>query len=120
MFESTTFRWAATHWVYSMTRQRRSVRIVRWWRPQLEPSMMVAVNIAQWWTQLSGQSRDWLVAHNGEPVDRRVGTDIAAVHDGALDRLWFSIVSDDGLPIELSDRAVDWIEAWANDEDPAS
>lgn len=103
-----------------MTRQCRSVRIVRWWRPQLEPSMMVAVNIAQWWPQLSSQSRDWLVAHNGEPVDRRVGADIAAVHDGALDRLWFNIVSDDGLTIELSDRAVDWIEAWANDEDPAS
>jgi hypothetical protein len=82
---------------------------------------MAHVDIAHWWPKLSSQSREWLVEHNGEPLEGPVGADIASVHDnGTLDHRWFVRISDDGRPTQLSDSAVDWIEAVANEEDPAS
>lgn len=73
------------------------------------------MDIAQWWPKLRDETRDWLVEHNGEPLDPEVSADIAAVHDG--EPRWWADKSDDGL-YELPDESIDWIEAWANGETP--
>ncbi|QKT11627.1 hypothetical protein [Rhodococcus sp. W8901] len=75
------------------------------------------MNIAGWWTQLSGETRDWLVEHNGEPLTPSVRSEVVAVNDGDLDPSWWSGESVDGQS-ELTDEAIDWIEARANDEVP--
>jgi len=66
------------------------------------------MGIEQWWPVLEPSTRQWLVAHNGEPLPedeiRRVGgestADVVALDEGH----------------GLSDEAVDWIEALANEE----
>jgi hypothetical protein len=77
-------------------------------------SMIEGVNIEQWWPKLSSETRDWLVEHNGEPLDAAVGEDIAAATGGSPDPRWWSGKPSDGL----TDEAFDWIEARANDENP--
>ncbi|MCA1008239.1 hypothetical protein LCL87_21230 [Rhodococcus hoagii] len=73
------------------------------------------MNIADWWPKLSGEVQDWLVEHNGEPLDPRVRAEIEAVNDGVLEPGWSSGESVDGQS-ELTDEAVDWIDTWANGE----
>ena len=73
------------------------------------------MNIADWWPKLSGEAQDWLVEHNGEPLDSRVRAEIEAVNDGVLEPGWWSGESVDGQS-ELTDEAVDWIDTWANGE----
>ena len=76
------------------------------------------MNIAQWWPKLGHETQEWLVEHNGEPLDPAVNAEITALLDGDTDR-WLSRGSDSAT-WELTDEAVDWIDAWANDEDPSA
>lgn len=66
------------------------------------------------WPRLDMQTRDWLMAHNGEPLAPAVADALTLANGGSADTSWFSD-HEDGV---LTDEAVDWIEGIANAEDP--
>lgn len=74
------------------------------------------MSIEDYWPQLSSETREWLIAHNGEPVP----ADVASAINGAADLLDPSAAQRRAITpgLALSDEDVDWIEAVANDEDP--
>ncbi|HEU4756049.1 MAG TPA: hypothetical protein VFS72_05250 [Agromyces sp.] len=72
------------------------------------------MGIEQWWPELEASTRQWLIAHNGEPVPEAVVRDIRRA--GGTDAAEVSIGEDGSA--SLSDDAVDWIEAVANEEQP--
>jgi hypothetical protein len=65
------------------------------------------------WQLLEPATREWLVAHNGEPLTPTVASEITAASTATNSGSWIQD-SPDG-PV-LTDAAVDWIEAAANDE----
>ncbi|MEJ3405698.1 hypothetical protein WDJ51_13235 [Rathayibacter sp. YIM 133350] len=73
------------------------------------------MEIIEWWPKLDPATKEWLVTHNGEPVDRDVLAKIVAA-GGSLtsDGWWIGEEGPDGF--FLSDEATDWIEASANGE----
>jgi len=71
----------------------------------------------QWWESLDAGAKEWLIAHNGEPVPADISAKIvAAGGDFASGRWWVGEEGPEGW--QLSDEAVDWIEAVANEEAP--
>jgi hypothetical protein len=75
------------------------------------------MSLETWWYAVRPQTRDWLVAHNGEPLSGPVLEEIVAV-DGPLDEgAWWVAHDEEGRPA-LSDAAVDWVETVANGETP--
>ena len=76
------------------------------------------MNILEWWPLVDVETRDWLVEHNGEPLPPNVIANIMAVTGGTTDSEWWAGESSGGP--RLSDEAVDWIEAVANDEEPTA
>lgn len=75
-----------------------------------------AMTIDTWWPQLTDSTRDWLIEHNGEPLAPDVKAEILEITGGSTDPTgWAGDTSDDGES-ELTDEAVDWIEAAANAE----
>ncbi len=77
------------------------------------------MQIEDWWPRLTPETRNWLIAHNGEPLDTSVRNDLLEVTRGAFDASWWAGSSEDGGS-ELSDAAIDWIEATANEETPGA
>lgn len=77
------------------------------------------MQIEAWWPRVTPETQHWLMAHNGEPLDIAVRNDILQVTGGEFDASWWAGDSHDGAS-ELSDAAVDWIEAQANGEDPGA
>ncbi|KRB45037.1 MULTISPECIES: hypothetical protein [unclassified Terrabacter] len=75
------------------------------------------MSLETWWSAVRPDTRDWLVAHNGEPLPMHVVEDITRV-DGPVDpeASWVD-VDEDGV-LRLTDAAVDWVEAVANGETP--
>ncbi|GAA3200155.1 hypothetical protein [Microbacterium terregens] len=69
----------------------------------------------EWWPLLDGDAQAWLIAHNGDAVSTEVLSKIVAA-GGSLtsDAWWIGEAGTEGF--YLSDEAVDWIEATANDE----
>jgi len=66
---------------------------------------------------LRPETQDWLVAHNGEAVPESVVREITQAGGSATaDAWWFGQNGPTGF--YLSDAAVDWIEAVANEEMP--
>ena len=63
------------------------------------------MGIEVWWTKIRQESRDWLVANNGDEVRGYIVADIVRA-GGAVTGSY------------LSDDAVDWVESIANGEDP--
>ena len=63
------------------------------------------MNIQVWWPKISKESRDWLVANNGDAIREDIVDQIRRVG---------GVVED----AYLSDEAVDWVEAVANGEEP--
>lgn len=72
-----------------------------------------------WWPRLTAETRHWLIAHNGEPLDISVRNEILEVTRGEFDASLWSGDSEDGAS-ELSDAVIDWIEAKANGETPGA
>ena len=73
------------------------------------------MSIDDWWPRLSPGVREWLIAHNGEPLNPEVAA--------AIQRAGGTFDSEDGaanpsMPFELNDGAIDWIETVANEESP--
>lgn len=79
----------------------------------------VAMSIEQWWPKLQLSTREWLIRNNGDAVPAGI---VAEIRDagGTVDGGQWWVGQDDGSGFYFSDRAIDWIEAVANDETPES
>jgi hypothetical protein len=70
-----------------------------------------------WWPQLKQETRDWLIANNGDVVPTSVVEEITRLGGPIPADAWW--VGQDGPSgFYLSDAAVDWIDAVANGEAP--
>jgi hypothetical protein len=74
--------------------------------------------IAQWWPKLQPQTRDWLIANNGDVIPPTVMTEIAEVGGPATADAWW-VTGEVGTGAVMPDEAIDWIEEIANEETPA-
>jgi hypothetical protein len=75
------------------------------------------MNIEEWWLKVKPSTRDWLTENNGDAIPDDVVQEIVAVGGSVASDAWW--VGENGPSgLYLSDSAVDWIEAKANDEDP--
>ena len=66
------------------------------------------MTIEQWWPKLKPATRAWLIENNGDAIPAELIEEIAAAGGAA-----------DLTGAQLADAAVDWVEAVANDEQPA-
>lgn len=73
--------------------------------------------IAQWWPKLRPQTRDWLIANNGDVVPEAIMAEIAEAGGPATSDSWW-IRDEDATGAVLPDDAADWIDETANDEAP--
>ncbi len=75
------------------------------------------MSLEVWWPLLQQESRDWLVAHNGEALSTLVLDDLARVGGPVPSEGWW--VGENGPNgFYLSDAGIDWVEAVANGEVP--
>ncbi len=75
------------------------------------------MSLETWWPHLQQDSRDWLVAHNGEVLNQSVLQDIERVGGPIPPQAWWvGETTSEGL--HLSDAAIDWVEEAANEELP--
>jgi hypothetical protein len=88
------------------------------WPPDDRRCNTALMKMLTWWPLVDAETRSWLIAHNGEPLPQPVIADIMAVTGGVTDSEWWAGGPADGP--QLSDEAVDWIEAAANDEEPTA
>ncbi|GAA2495151.1 hypothetical protein [Terrabacter carboxydivorans] len=77
------------------------------------------MSIETWWWAVAPETREWLVAHNGEPLPDAVTEDILGVASPVDRDAWWADLDDSGR-LGLSDAGVDWVEAVANDETPST
>jgi len=73
--------------------------------------MVARMEIIEWWPKLDSDAQAWLIAHNGEAVAPDVMRKIWAAGGSARE---IGEREHDGS--FLTDEAIDWIEATANDE----
>ncbi len=76
------------------------------------------MSIAQWWPRLLPQTRDWLIANNGDAVPPAIRAEIAEAGGPAPSDAWWVVEEDATGPV-MPDDAVDWIDETANEEAPA-
>ena len=77
------------------------------------------MSLETWWPLLQPETRDWLIANNGDALTTQVLDDIARVGGPVPQEAWW--MGEHGQRgFYLSDAAVDWIEAVANGEVPES
>jgi len=75
------------------------------------------MDMHEWWQGRDEETRDWLIAHNGEPVRADVLESIVASGGVITSAAWWvGGPAPDGF--HLSDEATDWIETVANGEQP--
>jgi len=74
------------------------------------------MGIEQWWPDLQPSTRQWLIAHNGEPLPEEIVREIRRV--GGAGSTGVVPADAEARSVGLSDDAVDWIEAVANEERP--
>jgi len=74
--------------------------------------------IAQWWPKLQPQTRDWLIANNGDVVPPPVVAEIAEAGGPATSDAWWVMDEEATGPV-MPDEAIDWIEETANEESSA-
>lgn len=79
--------------------------------------MITTMGIDDWWAKLPQETREWLIAHNGEPLPDNVASTVRDAGTPFDHAAWWD---DSGTTITFADRAIDWIEAVANDEDPTA
>ncbi|RMB62160.1 hypothetical protein [Tessaracoccus antarcticus] len=75
------------------------------------------MSIEEWWPKLRSESRDYLIANNGDVVPPKLVQEITGA-GGVItpDAWWLGQSGPAGL--DLSDEAVAWIEEVANGETP--
>jgi hypothetical protein len=70
-----------------------------------------------WWPLVQPETRDWLIANNGDALSPPVLDDIARVGGPLPTNAWW--VGENGPNgFYLSDAGIDWIETVANGETP--
>lgn len=75
------------------------------------------MSIEEWWPKLQSQSRDYLIANNGDVVPPKLVQEITGAGGVVTSDAWW--LSQSGpAGIVLSDEAVAWIEEVANGETP--
>lgn len=73
------------------------------------------MDLEQWWTLVMPDTREWLMAHNGEALTPEVVADISRAGGMiAAESWWMGQRTADG--VHLSDAATDWIEERGNGE----
>lgn len=73
------------------------------------------MDISDWWSKLDADTKDWLVDHNGEPLTPTILDRVIAA-GGSADIAEGTAGEGVAEGVQLSDAAIDWIEAAANDE----
>jgi hypothetical protein len=77
------------------------------------------MSLETWWPLLQPETRDWLIANNGDALSTAVLDDVARVGGSVpSDAWWVGETGPNGF--HLSDAGIDWIEAVANGEVPDS
>ena len=75
------------------------------------------MDIPTLWRRLGADTRDWLIAHNGEQLTPDIIDALVSANGGVLDPEWLAEDGDeDGDGPVLADGAIDWIDATANGE----
>jgi hypothetical protein len=77
----------------------------------------MSVSIEDWWPLLTPETRDWLIANNGDAVPDSVTEEITRVGGLVAPEAWW-VGRNGPTGFYLSDAAVDWIEEFANGETP--
>ena len=73
------------------------------------------MTIEKWWPKLRHETREWLIANNGDVVPLPIVDEIAAVGGPAASEPWWE--DQEGLVGRcMPDQAIDWIEEKANEE----
>jgi hypothetical protein len=73
------------------------------------------MTIELWWARLRPETREWLIANNGDAVPPAIVEEIAAVGGPSASDAWWE--EQEGSPGRcMPDEAIDWIEQVANDE----
>jgi hypothetical protein len=81
----------------------------------LTSKMLGGMSLEVWWPLLQQESRNWLVAHNGEALSAQVLDDLVRVGGAVPSAAWW--VGENGPDgLYLSDAGIDWVEAVANGE----
>lgn len=78
------------------------------------------MDVATWWPKVSPSTRAWLITHNGERLPDDVVREVMSVNAGQADPSWWAGETSDDAQSQLTDEAIDWIEAAANDESAPS
>ena len=73
------------------------------------------MSIEQWWPRLTPESREWLIANNGDVIAPPVLEEITRVAGPISTAAWW-VGRQEPSGWFLSDAAVDWIEGAANGE----
>ncbi|WP_407709169.1 hypothetical protein ACJJV6_13395 [Arthrobacter nitrophenolicus] len=76
------------------------------------------MGIEQWWTRLQPSTREWLIENNGGVVPEDVVAEIARAGGPAGTDPWWA-GQDEEPGHYFPDETIDWVEAMANDENPA-
>ncbi len=75
------------------------------------------MSLDEWWPKLQPETRDWLVANNGDVIPPHVRDEIITVAGPITADAWW-VGEDSPSGLQLCDAAVDWVEDFANGEDP--
>ncbi len=74
-----------------------------------------AVEVVEWWPELSSTARAWLTADNGDAISVDILREITGAEAPATSNArWISGNTSDGF--YFSDRVTDWIEEITNEE----
>jgi hypothetical protein len=77
------------------------------------------MSLEVWWPLLQPETRDWLIANNGDALSKPVLRDIARVGGPVPSNAWW-VAENEPAGFYLSDAGIDWIEEVANGEEPDS
>jgi len=78
---------------------------------------MCVMSVGDWWPKLRPETREWLIANNGDAVPGPLVDEIVAVGGPMREDPWWILDENPEGPV-MPDSAVDWIEEVANGEDP--
>ena len=84
--------------------------------PRATGISVLGMTIEMWWPRLRPDSRQWLMAHNGDVVPRLIIEEVAAEGGPAVTDTWWAD-ADVSPGRVMPDEAIDWIEAAANEEE---
>ena len=77
------------------------------------------MTMGSWWPKLPQETRDWLIANNGDAIPAAIVEEIAHAGGSVASDAWW--VGQNGpTGFYFSDAAVDWIEEVANGETPTA